>query len=148
MARSSSGNSTKVRGFSTNVSNYNPFHAAIREPFTEGSKSYDEGHYASSLAPHLQAEGLPAHFIIDQGRVAEPGAREEWGDWCNVFPAGYGMPPGSTVNSTYVDSIVWVKPGGESDGECGYEGAPPAGQWFAEYAAMLVEHADSRVAAL
>lgn len=131
----------KVRGFSTNVSNYNPFKAEEREPYTEGSNSYDEGSYATSLAPHLEAAGLPAHFIIDQGRVAAFGAREEWGEWCNVAPAGYGQAPGSATDNPYVDALVWVKPGGESDGECGYEGAPPAGEWFTEYAALLVENA-------
>jgi cellulose 1,4-beta-cellobiosidase len=143
LARAQSSAETKIRGFSTNVSNYNPFHAAVPEPYTEGSNSYDESNYASSLAPHLEAAGLPSNFIIDQGRVAAPGAREEWGEWCNIAPAGYGIAPGSTTNNTHVDSIVWVKPGGESDGECGYEGAPPAGEWFTEYAALLVENANS-----
>jgi cellulose 1,4-beta-cellobiosidase len=68
----------KVRGFVTNVSNYNPFNAAVRENYTEWSNSWDESHYATSLAPHLEAEGLPAHFIVDQGRVHLPGARKEW----------------------------------------------------------------------
>jgi cellulose 1,4-beta-cellobiosidase len=68
----------KIRGFVTNVSNYNPFNAVVREDYTEWSNSWDESHYASSLAPHLEAEGLPAHFIVDQGRVHLPGARKEW----------------------------------------------------------------------
>lgn len=72
------GEGKKVRGFVTNVSNYNPFNAAVRENYTEWSNSWDESHYASSLAPHLEAEGLPAHFIVDQGRVHLPGARKEW----------------------------------------------------------------------
>jgi cellulose 1,4-beta-cellobiosidase len=149
IAREQSGsNSTKIRGFSTNVSNYNPFHAAVPPPYAEGSTSYDESNYAKSLAPYLEAEGLPSQFIIDQGRVALDGAREEWGEWCNVAPAGFGQAPGSSVlNNTHVDSIVWIKPGGESDGECGYEGAPPAGEWFPEYVAMLVENADPSITA-
>lgn len=147
MARTQSSNSTKIRGFSTNVSNYNPFNAVVREPYTDGSNSYDESHYAQSLAPALEAAGLPAKFIIDQGRVAMPGAREEWGEWCNVAPAGYGLPPGSPNNNTLVDSIVWIKPGGESDGECGKEGAPPAGSWFPEYVSMLVENANAAITA-
>ena len=72
------GEGKKIRGFVTNVSNYNPFNAVVRENYTEWSNSWDESHYASSLAPHLEAEGLPAHFIVDQGRVQLPGAREEW----------------------------------------------------------------------
>ncbi|KXX73958.1 putative exoglucanase GH6D [Madurella mycetomatis] len=139
------GEGKKIRGFVTNVSNYNPFNAAVRENYTEWSNSWDESHYASSLAPHLEAEGLPAHFIVDQGRVHLPGAREEWGEWCNVEPAGFGPAPTTETNNTVVDAIVWVKPGGESDGECGMEGATRAGEWFDEYAQMLVKNADPSV---
>jgi cellulose 1,4-beta-cellobiosidase len=138
------GNSTKIRGFATNVSNYNPFNANPRENFTVDSNSWDESHYATSLSPHLEAEGLPSNFIVDQGRVAIPGAREEWGVWCNV-EAGFGMAPGTPTNNTHVDSIVWIKPGGESDGECGMEGAPRAGAWFEAYVEALVENADPSI---
>lgn len=140
------GNSTKIRGFSTNVSNYNPFNANPRENFTEYSNSWDESHYASSLAPHLEEEGLPSRFIIDQGRVALAGSRKEWGEWCNVSPAGFGIAPGTPVNNTLIDSIVWIKPGGESDGQCGMEGAPRAGAWFDGYVQMLVENAHASIA--
>jgi cellulose 1,4-beta-cellobiosidase len=132
----------KIRGFATNVSNYNSFQAKVRENYTEYSPSWDESHYATSLAAELEAEGLPSNFIIDQGRVALPGAREEWGEWCNVEPAGFGPRPGATHNNTNVDSVVWIKPGGESDGRCGLEGAPAAGAWFDEYVQMLVKNAD------
>jgi cellulose 1,4-beta-cellobiosidase len=139
------GEGKKIRGFVTNVSNYNPFNAVVRENYTEWSNSWDESHYATSLAPHLEAEGLPAHFIVDQGRVALPGAREEWGEWCNVEPAGFGPAPTTNTNNTFVDALVWVKPGGESDGECGMTGATRAGEWFDEYAQMLVKNADPSV---
>jgi cellulose 1,4-beta-cellobiosidase len=132
----------KIRGFSTNVSNYNSFNAKVRENYTEYSPSWDESHYASSLATVLEAEGLPSKFIVDQGRVALPGARAEWGEWCNVEPSGFGRIPTTQTNNTHVDSLVWIKPGGESDGECGLEGAPIAGAWFDEYVQMLVENAD------
>ncbi|KAK0387703.1 hypothetical protein NLU13_3948 [Sarocladium strictum] len=135
----------KIRGFVTNVSNYNPFIATQRENFTEWSNSWDESHYVDSLAPHLEEAGLPSRFIVDQGRVAEYGSREAWGDWCNVAPAGFGIQPGTVVNNTHVDSIVWVKPGGESDGRCGLDGAPAAGAWFPEYVEMLVEYAHSSI---
>jgi cellulose 1,4-beta-cellobiosidase len=139
------GEGKKIRGFVTNVSNYNPFNAVVRENYTEWSNSWDESHYATSLTPHLEAAGLPAHFIVDQGRVALPGAREEWGEWCNVEPAGFGPVPTTNTNNTVVDALVWVKPGGESDGECGLAGATRAGEWFDEYAQMLVKNADPSV---
>lgn len=132
----------KIRGFSTNVSNYNSFNAKVRENYTEYSPSWDESHYASSLATVLEAEGLPSKFIVDQGRVALPGARAEWGEWCNVEPSGFGRIPSTQTNNTHVDSLVWIKPGGESDGECGLAGAPIAGAWFDEYVQMLVKNAD------
>jgi cellulose 1,4-beta-cellobiosidase len=134
---------SKIRGFATNVSNYNSFDAKVRENYTEYSPSWDESHYASSLAPYLEAEGLPSQFIIDQGRVAKPGARAEWGEWCNVEPSGFGQLPSTKgYNNTHVDSVVWIKPGGESDGRCGLEGAPAAGLWFDDYVQMLVKNAD------
>ncbi|KAK3369814.1 glycoside hydrolase family 6 protein [Podospora didyma] len=135
----------KIRGFATNVSNYNPYAALVRENYTQWSHSWDESNYATSLTPHLEELGLPAHFIIDQGRVHLPGARKEWGEWCNVAPAGFGPAPTTVTNNTVVDSIVWIKPGGESDGQCGMTGAPRAGQWFDEYAQMLVANADPSV---
>ncbi|KAK1830896.1 1, 4-beta cellobiohydrolase [Podospora conica] len=141
----SGSNSTTIRGFSTNVSNYNPFSAAVRENYTEWSPSWDESHYATSLAPFLEAEGLPARFIIDQGRVHKPNAREEWGEWCNVSPAGFGQVPTTKTDNPYVDSLVWIKPGGESDGQCGFEGAPRAGAWHDEYAQHLTKNADPSV---
>lgn len=52
------GEGKKIRGFATNVSNYNPFNTTFTEEWLEGSNSFDEGHYALSLAPHLEAEGL------------------------------------------------------------------------------------------
>lgn len=134
------GGDTKIRGFVTNVSNYNPFQAEVREDYTEWSPSWDEDNFSQALTPFLEEEGLPTRFIIDQSRVHLPGAREEWGEWCNVAPSGLGQ-QGVTDASPLVDSLVWVKPPGESDGRCGMEGAPAAGAWFNEYMAMLVENA-------
>lgn len=135
---------SRIRGFATNVGSYNAFHAAWRENFTAYSDSWDEDHYVRNLAPYLAAQGLPARFIVDQGRVAWPGARKSWTEWCNIVPAGLGMQPTILVNNPYVDSIVWAKAGGESDGPCG-AGAPGAGAWFDAYAQMLVENSDSSV---
>jgi len=134
----------KIRGFATNVSNYNPFNAVVRENYTEFSKSWDESNYCTSLSVYLQEEGLPARFIVDQGRVQMPGARKEWGEWCNV-EAGFGPVPGTSNNNTVVDSLVWIKPGGESDGRCGFPNSPAAGQWHDEYVQMLVKNAHSSI---
>jgi len=142
--RNGTDKNVRIRGFATNVSNYNPFHALVRENYTEFSKSWDESNYATSLGGYLEEEGLPARFIIDQGRVALPGARKEWGEWCNV-QAGFGPVPGTSNNNTVVDSLVWIKPGGESDGRCGFPNSPAAGQWHDEYVQMLVKNAHSSI---
>ncbi|RDL30672.1 Glucanase [Venustampulla echinocandica] len=135
----------KIRGFATNVSNFNPYVANPRANYTEYSNAFDELHYAEALAPHLTNNSLPAHFIIDQGRAGKQNTRTEWGDWCNA-EAGYGIIPTTETNSTVVDSIVWAKPGGESDGPCGADvagtPAPNAGKWWDEYTQMLVVNAN------
>ncbi|KAK2768391.1 1,4-beta-D-glucan cellobiohydrolase cel6b [Arachnomyces sp. PD_36] len=139
------GPGAKIRGYVTNVSNYNAYRGAVREPYTEYSPSWDEFHYVNALTPHLEKAGLPAHFLVDQGRVALPGSRKEWSEWCNIAPAGYGMRPTTETGNPNVDSIVWVKPGGESDGECGLDGAPRAGEWFNEYTMQLVANAQPAI---
>jgi len=135
----------KIRGFATDVSNFNPYIANPRANYTEWSKSFDELNYAQSLAPHLTNNSLPAHFIIDQGRSGLQNTRTEWGEWCNA-KAGFGIRPTTETNSSIVDSIVWAKPGGESDGACGPlingKGAPRAGLWWNDYAMELVKNAE------
>lgn len=134
-----------IRGFATDVSNYNPYIANPRANYTEWSPSYDEKNYALSLAPYLQNASVPAHFIIDVGRSGLQNTREEWGDWCNV-KAGYGERPTTDTGSNIVDSLVWVKPAGESDGACGPEidgeAAPGAGKWWDAYAQQTVKFAN------
>jgi cellulose 1,4-beta-cellobiosidase len=139
------GGSNRIRGYSSNVSNYNPFSTNNPEPFTAGSPSADESRYATSLGNALRQRGLPTKFIIDQSRVALPGARSEWGQWCNVSPAGFGQPFTTSTINAEVDAIVWVKPGGQSDGQCGMSGAPQAGAWFDAYAQMLTTNAHSAI---
>ncbi|SPO03724.1 related to Endoglucanase-6B [Cephalotrichum gorgonifer] len=129
---SKAGNGARIRGFSTNVSNYIPF---------SDSGSINESSYVSSLAPAVEAQGLPGRFIVDQSRVALSDAGKEW---CNVA-AGFGQPATTETGNDHVDSIVWVKLGGESDGECGMEGAPVAGSWFNEYARQLTINAHEAI---
>ncbi|PWW72536.1 Glycoside Hydrolase Family 6 protein [Tuber magnatum] len=159
------GNSTtkcKVRGPATNVSNYNAYIANPRENFTKGSNSWDESHYVNSLAPHLESVGFPAKFIVDQGRAGKLGIRREWGQWCNVKNAGFGIRPSTNTGSALVDAFVWVKPGGESDGTSDPKAArfdkmcvspladtpaPEAGAWFNDYVKRLVVNANPELPA-
>lgn len=100
------------------------------------------------LAPYLANYSLPTNFIIDQGRSGLQNSRETWGEWCNVR-AGFGIQPTAKTNSSLVDSIVWAKPGGESDGACGPTvrgtSAPNAGVWWEEYVEELIINADPAI---
>ncbi|KAJ7578437.1 1, 4-beta cellobiohydrolase, partial [Mycena floridula] len=78
--------------------------AASPDPITQGNLNYDEMHYIQALAPELTQ--FPAHFIVDQSRS----------DWCNVKGTGFGLHPTINTLSSLIDSIIWIKPGGECDG--------------------------------
>lgn len=150
----SAGSPQFVRGLATDVANYNALSAASPDPITSGNPNYDEIHYISALAPLLTS--MPAHFIVDQGRSGQQNIRTAWGDWCNVKGAGFGTRPTTNTGSPLIDSIVWVKPGGECDGtsntssprydaHCGQSdaasNAPEAGTWFQTYFETLVSNA-------
>lgn len=113
--------------------------------------------YIQALAPLLQQQGFPASFIVDQSRSGVQNIRTAWGDWCNVKGAGFGPRPSTNTGSSLIDSIVWVKPGGECDGtsnsssarydsSCSQsdalQPAPEAGTWFQTYFEDLVTNAN------
>ncbi|KAG8736715.1 Beta-glucosidase cel3A [Ceratobasidium sp. 428] len=150
----------RVRGLATNVANYNALSAASPDPITQGNSNYDEIHYINALAPLLTQYSFPAHFIVDQGRSGVQNIRSQWGDWCNILGAGFGTQPTTSTGSSYIDAIVWVKPGGESDGTsntsssrydstCGLsdatQPAPEAGTWFEAYFETLVSKANPAI---
>jgi endoglucanase len=104
-----------ARGFSLNVS------------FFDTTSS--ETAYGSSLSAALRG----AHFVIDtsrNGRGIAPGRV-----WCNPPDRGLGALPGSRPTSSLVDSYLWIKHPGYSDGTC--NGGPAAGQWYPAYARTL-----------
>jgi len=151
------GSPSFVRGLATNVANYNSLSTSSPDPITQGNSNYDELLYIQALSPLLTSSGFPAHFIVDQGRSGVQNIRSAWGDWCNVKGAGFGTHPTTNTGSSLIDSIVWVKPGGECDGtsntssprydaHCGLsdaaQPAPEAGTWFQAYFATLVANAN------
>ncbi|GGH39777.1 glucanase [Microbacterium album] len=109
----------RVRGFATNVSNY--------------QTTYDEFAYAHALAAELGW----GHAIVDTSRNGA-GATDEW---CNPRGRVVGDAPG-TYGDEVVDTNLWIKPPGESDGEC--NGGPPAGDWWDAAAIELTRDARSR----
>ena len=109
--------SGSIRGFATNVSNYNDTAAE----FT----------YAHAIAERL---GDGAHALIDTSRNGNGST----GEWCN--PAGRLVgAAGGTFADDIVDTNLWIKPPGESDGTC--NGGPQAGVWWPAAAAELTRDA-------
>ncbi|SDQ44018.1 glycoside hydrolase family 6 protein [Microbacterium sp. cf332] len=107
-----------VRGFVTNVSNFND--------------TYDEFAYAHALSERLG--GL--HALVDTSRNGS-GAPGD-GDWCNPPGRTVGDPSG-TYGDDVVDTNLWIKPPGESDGPC--NGGPDAGVWWPAGAVDLAREA-------
>lgn len=102
-----------VRGFSTNVSNF--------------QSDQDEQAYGEELSALLDG----AHYVVDSGRNGFGAST----DWCNPPGRAFGTEPGVASGPEHLDAYVWVKPPGESDGECG--GGPPAGQFWSDRALEL-----------
>ncbi|MFT4212588.1 MAG: glycoside hydrolase family 6 protein [Microbacterium sp.] len=100
------GDQDKVRGFAVNVSNYN--------------STVDEFSYAHELADALGW----GHALIDTSRN---GAGADGTNWCNP-PGRLVGDAGGTYGDDVVDTNLWIKPPGESDGEC--NGGPTAGTWW------------------
>jgi cellulose 1,4-beta-cellobiosidase len=150
------GGASKIRGFFTNVSNYNVLQGDDGRRLEPSTPCPDELTYVAKLRETLAAEGIVGEgFVVDTGRNGRPGIRTSWGHWCNVAGAGLGERP-RAAPAPGIDAFFWVKPPGDSDGssdpadphfdpECGSpdaaRGAPAAGKWFPAYFADLVRHA-------
>lgn len=103
-----------VRGFVTNVSNYNT--------------TADERAFGEELSGLLDG----AHYVIDVSRNGN-GSN---GEWCNPAGRAIGDPPTGVSDGSALDATLWIKNPGESDGVC--NGGPPAGQWWPQAALSLV----------
>ncbi|OUM60882.1 carbohydrate-binding module family 1 protein, partial [Piromyces sp. E2] len=97
----------KIRGLSTNVSNYQPV--------------YSEYQYHEKLAASLAAVGVnDIHFIVDTGRdgvdVTETFSKQQ--TWCNFIGAGLGPRPQGNPDASMplLDAYMWLKTPGEADG--------------------------------
>jgi len=154
------GSPSQVRGFASNVAGWNAWDLEPGEfskaTDAQWNKAQNEKKYVDLFSPELKSAGMTGQAIIDTGRNAVTGLRKEWGDWCNVNGAGFGGRPTSATSHSLTDALVWVKPGGESDGTsdtgatrydsyCGkddaFKPAPEAGTWNQAYFEMLVKNA-------
>jgi cellulose 1,4-beta-cellobiosidase len=146
----------KIRGFSTNVSNYNEVKGDDGKKLAPSNPCPDELTYVAALADTFASVGITNKgFIIDTSRDGRGGIRTKWGSWCNVKGAGLGERP-RAAPAPHVDAYFWVKPPGESDGSsnastprfdamCGggdaAPDAPQAGEWFPSYLLTLAQNA-------
>ena len=105
----------RVRGFVTNVSNYNT---------TSKEVAYAE--QVSSITGG-------AHYIVDTSRNGNGSD----GEWCNPSGRALGDTPRAT-NDGHHDADMWIKTPGESDGTC--NGGPPAGDWWSAGALALIRN--------
>ncbi len=76
-----------------------------------------------------------AHFVIDTSRNGNGSAPKD--EWCNPAGRRTGPLPTTETGNTLVDAYLWVKPPGESDGEC--NGGPSAGTFWLEQALQLAQ---------
>ncbi len=90
----------------------------------------NEIRYANELRAVL---GTGAHYIIDTGRNGLGPSPDD--EWCNPLGRALGSNPTVSTTDPGLDALLWVKPPGESDGEC--NGGPEAGGWWADYARDL-----------
>lgn len=102
-----------VRGFATNVSNYND--SAAERSFGAQISALTDG----------------AHFLVDTSRNGAGST----GEWCNPTGRALGSAPAATSDGGLRDADLWVKAPGESDGSC--NDGPPAGQWWNDRALQL-----------
>ena len=110
----------QLRGFSTNVANYNSWSMSPGE-FTPADDSQynpaqNEKTYVSLMSNALKTVNVPYQAIVDTSRNGIQGLREEWGEWCNVNGAALGTFPINRTGDAQTDAFVWAKPPGQSDG--------------------------------
>jgi len=149
----------KIRGFATNVSNYDTLKGGDLAKLEPSDPCPDELTYIQHLSESLARAGiLGKAFIIDTSRNGRSGIRTKSGSWCNVKGAGLGERPQASP-TPLVDAYYWIKPPGDADGgsdpaKPGYDklcgpdapdaaqGAPRAGAWFSKYFIELAKNAE------
>ncbi|HSP51864.1 MAG TPA: glycoside hydrolase family 6 protein [Cryobacterium sp.] len=107
----------QVRGFATNVSNYQD--SAAEQAYAETLSGLTDG----------------AHYVVDTSRNGAGST----GEWCNPAGRALGASAAAVTADGPHDANLWIKPPGESDGTC--NGGPAAGEWWNERAIELAENA-------
>lgn len=150
------GGSDRIRGFATDVSNYDPPKDPSNSPRDPHAAPNDEVGYVTDLTKELNAAGITGKgFVIDTSRDGKPNVRTSPGNWCNIKGAGLGERP-QAAPAPLVDAYLYIKVPGESDGiadpkaprfdtNCASDdatpGAPQAGKMFEPYFIDLLKNA-------
>ncbi len=116
--------SSKVKGIVLNTSNY--------------QKTEKMAQLCSKFS---QESGRSIKCVVDTSRnyIGPPKSNE----WCNTKSTGIGKPPSSTTGIDNVPYFLWIKPPGESDGECNGQSSgdqmigPSAGVFFKDHFVQL-----------
>jgi cellulose 1,4-beta-cellobiosidase len=153
------GGMDKIRGFATNVSNYDTLTPGDLPNLDPTDPAKDELDYVKILDESLTEAGMVGKgFIVDTSRNGRAGIRTKSGSWCNVKGAGLGERPQASP-APLLDAYYWIKPPGEADGgsdpaKPGFDencaskspdaeqGGPPAGGWFSKYFVELAKNAN------
>lgn len=106
-------------GFSLNVSAFEPTDEVVT--------------YGQRLSEVLGGK----HFVVDTSRNGNGSPADN--EWCNPPGRALGPLPTTDTGLSNVDAYLWIKPPGESDGEC--NGGPAAGVWWPDYALDLARRA-------
>lgn len=119
--------------------------------------------YAQSLVHSAKMASQPFNprIVIDTSRNGVPRSRSDCANWCNIRNAGVGeYPSANTLDRNLIDSYLWIKLPGESDGctrdapegmtcsrpsaECesvdSFARAPEAGAWFPEAVTAMMRN--------
>ncbi len=147
----------RIRGFATNVANYNALSGDWGQRLESSNPSSNELTYVDMLSQTLTDVGIvDKAFLVDTSRNGQAEIRTRWGNWCNIRGAGLGERP-AVAPRAGVDAYFWIKPPGDSDGtadpnaarfdeNCASDdatpGAPEAGHWFHDYFVELVRNAN------
>ena len=138
-------NLSDLRGFTTNVANYQPLGVMCPWQSGDGIRNdycLNNQHQSDTCCQDpckLESQWNPAnnelnyvqgtykafvalanyapHFIIDTGRNGQEKMRLDCANWCNIRNAGVGLTPTYlTADTTMIDAYHWLKTPGESDG--------------------------------
>jgi len=134
----------KMRGFATNVANYQPVGELCPHEPDDGlrngyclngrhsdaaccadpcglardwSQGNNELNYAQALVMAARSVlNMDAKVIIDTGRNGVAEMRQDCASWCNIRGAGAGIASTANTAVPFVDAYFWLKTPGESDG--------------------------------